>query len=35
MDDIQEWIEDSYDLVVDNLPKAVKLRLQGQVKGLG
>ena len=32
--DIQEWIEDSYDLVVDNLPKALKLRLQGQVKGL-
>ena len=35
MTDIQEWIEDSYDLVVDNLPKALKLRLQGQVKGLG
>ena len=34
LNEIQEWIEDSYDLVVDTLPKALKLRLQGQVKGL-
>ena len=31
--EIEEWIEDSYDLVVDKLPKLQKLRLQGQVRG--
>ena len=34
IDEAQEWIEDSYDLVVDKLPKGVRLRLQGQVRGL-
>jgi predicted DNA-binding protein (MmcQ/YjbR family) len=32
--EIEEWIEDSYDLVVDKLPKLQKLRLQGQVRGI-
>ena len=32
--EIGQWIEDSYDLVVDGLPKKVKLRLQGQVRAL-
>ena len=34
IDEAQEWIEDSYDLVVDKLPKGLRLRLQGQVRGL-
>lgn len=34
LDEVQEWIEDSYDLVVDKLPKGIRLRLQGQVRGL-
>ena len=34
IDEAQEWIEDSYDLVVDKLPKGPRLRLQGQVRGL-
>jgi len=34
IDEAQEWIEDSYDLVVDKLPKGLHLRLQGQVRGL-
>jgi predicted DNA-binding protein (MmcQ/YjbR family) len=33
-EDLRQWIEDSYDLVVDSLPKAVRLRLQGEVRGL-
>lgn len=32
--EIQSWIEDSFDLVVDSLPKAKRLRIQGQVRGL-
>lgn len=32
--ELRAWIEDSYDLVVDTLPKAVRLRLQGQVRAL-
>ncbi|MDG2112338.1 MAG: MmcQ/YjbR family DNA-binding protein [Actinomycetota bacterium] len=32
--EIVQWIEDSYDLVVDGLPKKVKLVLQGQVRAL-
>ena len=32
--EIRDWIEDSYDLVVDGLPKRAKLRLQGEVRGL-
>jgi predicted DNA-binding protein (MmcQ/YjbR family) len=34
IDEAQEWIEDSYDLVVDKLPKGLRLRVQGQVRGL-
>ena len=34
IDEAQEWIEDSYDLVVDKLPKCLRLRVQGQVRGL-
>jgi predicted DNA-binding protein (MmcQ/YjbR family) len=30
-DDLANWIEDSYDLVVASLPKLVRLRLQGEV----
>ena len=33
-DQLVQWIEDSYDLVVDGLPKATRLRLQGQVRAL-
>lgn len=33
-EEIVQWIEDSYDLVVDGLPKKVKLILQGQVRAL-
>jgi predicted DNA-binding protein (MmcQ/YjbR family) len=32
---VTQWVEDSYDLVVDGLPKADRLRLQGQVRALG
>lgn len=32
--DVKQWIEDSFDLVVDGLPKKVRLRLQGQVRAL-
>ena len=30
---IEQWVEDSFDLVVDGLPKAARLRIQGQVRG--
>jgi predicted DNA-binding protein (MmcQ/YjbR family) len=30
--ELSNWIEDSFDLVVDKLPKATKLRIQGQVR---
>ena len=33
-EELGQCIEDSYDLVVDKLPKKVKLRLQGQVRAL-
>jgi predicted DNA-binding protein (MmcQ/YjbR family) len=33
-DEVRHLIEDSYDLVVDGLPKKVKLRLQGQVRAV-
>jgi len=32
-DEIKSWIEDSFDLVVDGLPKAKRLVIQGQVRG--
>ena len=32
--ELEHWVEDSYDLVVDNLPKVHKLRLQGEVRGI-
>ena len=31
--ELSNWIEDSFDLVVDKLPKTAKLRIQGQVRG--
>ncbi len=34
LEDIQEWIEDSYDLVVDKLPKTLKSRLQNKIRNL-
>ena len=32
--ELEHWVEDSYGLVVDNLPKVHKLRLQGEVRGI-
>jgi len=32
-DELKSWIEDSFDLVVDGLPKARRLVIQGQVRG--
>jgi predicted DNA-binding protein (MmcQ/YjbR family) len=32
--EIRAWIEDSFDLVVDSLPKAKRLLIQGQVKAI-
>ena len=32
--EVQEWIEDSYDLVVDNLPKTLRSRLQQEIRDL-
>ena len=32
--ELDHWTEDSYDLVVDKLPKVHKLRLQGEVRGI-
>jgi len=32
--EVQEWIEDSYDLVVDNLPTGLKSRLRQELKNL-
>ena len=31
---LAEWVEDSYDLVVDKLPKNLKSRLQGEIRNL-
>ena len=33
-EEIRSWIEDSFDLVVDGLPKATRLVIQGQVRSL-
>ena len=32
-DEVKSWIEDSFDLVVDGLPKTKRLVIQGQVRG--
>ena len=32
--EIRAWIEDSFDLVVDSLPKAKRLLIQGQVRAV-
>lgn len=32
--ELRAWIEDSFDLVVDGLPKAKKLLIQGQVRAV-
>ena len=32
--ELEQWVEDSYDLVVDKLPQVHKLRLQGEVRSL-
>ena len=32
--ELEHWVEDSYDLVVDKLPQVHKLRLQGEVRSL-
>ena len=34
LEEVGEWIEDSYDLVVDKLPKNLKSRLQDEIRNL-
>ena len=34
-EEIVQFVEDSYDLVVDGLPRATRLRLQGEVRSIG
>ena len=31
--ELEHWVEDSYDLVVDKLPRVHKLRVQGEILG--
>ena len=34
LEEVREWIEDSYDLVVDKLRKSLKSRLQTEIRNL-